>query len=515
MLFLFMHKKVFLLILFFLLKSYGFKAENKVSDNAYPKNNIATVLDTNELEFLNLDYNKIQYFSKASFEKFYNAWQNADNAKVSILHFGDSHVQADIQDAELRKILQGILGDGGRGLCFPYAAAKTYNTIDYKTKYTGTWNYAKSLKLPPQLPLGLTGMTVKTADKNATLTFDFPHETPKDYTLLKIFYKATPVNYDGVLVLNDRDTLKTRFNIDSTEIDEIKCLSLNLPYGANRFKLFLTNENKKGKELELYGFCIEKPDNKGVVVHNAGVGGARFEAIKNQALIPTQIKEINPSLVILDYGTNDVAYNKIPENFENDVVEAIKIIRESAPESSILLTSSQHFYFRKNDVSITEQLSILMKKIAKENDCLFYDWYAVAGGKRSMTLWNAKELAQNDFIHLTVKGYRLKGSLMASAIQNTIQYFANEEKNDSLIMSTLVDKLPKKLPQSFYYKPKKTYNKSRSSTTKTKSVKTHKIANGESLYSIAKKYNTSVDALKKCNNLKSNKIIAGKYLKIC
>ena len=43
---------------------------------------------------------------------------------------------------------------------------------------------------------------------------------------------------------------------------------------------------------------------------------------------------------------------------------------------------------------------------------------------------------------------------------------------------------------------------------------THKVVNGDTLYSIARKYNISVDELKKLNNLTSNNLSIGQILKV-
>ena len=64
----------------------------------------------------------VEFFSPTSLSAFREKWESGNNLVVA--HFGDSHVQTDIATSELRKSLQAIKGNGGRGMVFPYAAAQ-------------------------------------------------------------------------------------------------------------------------------------------------------------------------------------------------------------------------------------------------------------------------------------------------------------------------------------------------------------------------------------------------------
>ena len=88
---------------------------------------------------------------------------------VRILHVGGSHVQGGMWTNTLRKNLMSLRYgmDGGRGLVFPYAAAGTNTPLGYQTSYTGTWTSSRCLK--PETVMGVTGMTVSTADTSATV----------------------------------------------------------------------------------------------------------------------------------------------------------------------------------------------------------------------------------------------------------------------------------------------------------------------------------------------------------
>ncbi|MEJ0030840.1 MAG: hypothetical protein WDO15_10935 [Bacteroidota bacterium] len=57
----------------------------------------------------------------------------------------------------------------------------------------------------------------------------------------------------------------------------------------------------------------------------------------------------------------------------------------------------------------------MVRQIAKQEHCAFYDWYRVSGGQYSMAKWVQARLARPDYIHLSKEGYLLKGRLFTQA----------------------------------------------------------------------------------------------------
>jgi hypothetical protein len=80
----------------------------------------------------------------------------------------------------------------------------------------------------------------------------------------------------------------------------------------------------------------------------------------------------------------------------------------------------QNMYFRGKEITTAFNLAQMLRKIALENDCLYYDWYRLAGGEGAMSTWYSYGLARKDHIHLTDKGYALKGYLLAKAFENSV-----------------------------------------------------------------------------------------------
>src|SRR5574337_208360 len=128
-------------ILYFLVNSSN--ARSNPPSFAQPVFNLK--IDTSIASSVFLDYDYIQFFHRGDLDHFYKSWKNTKNKKLSIVHLGDSHLQSDIYPARIRRNFQNIHGDGGRGLIFPYSAAKTYSSIEYKTTHTGDWTYGKEI----------------------------------------------------------------------------------------------------------------------------------------------------------------------------------------------------------------------------------------------------------------------------------------------------------------------------------------------------------------------------------
>jgi lysophospholipase L1-like esterase len=87
-----------------------------------------------------------------------------------------------------------------------------------------------------------------------------------------------------------------------------------------------------------------------------------------------QSKVLAPDLVILDWGTNDLIYkNTVPDQLEATIVETIRKVRAEHPDALIVLTTVQDTYFRKQPITATWEFAQMIRRLAKENDCLLYD----------------------------------------------------------------------------------------------------------------------------------------------
>jgi len=460
-------------------------------------------INTDSFDFIDHNSNIIQYQDTILMEKLVQMW-NRRNNKFTIAHFGDSHVQLDHFVSENRNYLQQIIGDGGRGMLFPFSIAKTYSHTDFNSKYNGSWNSANSIQTPPKIPVGISGFVATTKDTNASFCFYFKNQFDNLPKTIKLYYRNPKVAYK--LIVNSAN-VNNQVILESGDSNYISIIQLNKIGDSLSFQL--QKDSFDSTEFSLYGISIEN-QKSGLIYHNFGVGGANYSALLNQTYFDEQIKTINPDLFILDWGTNDIIYtNEIADDLKSIITNTILKVKASCPNAIILLTTVQDMNYKGKNINTALTFSKIINKIALENDCLLYDWYNVSGGISKMKIWESYELARKDNIHLTAKGYKLKAKLFSDAIINTIKNYENE----SIHLPVLLLEKPEmfSIKKSTEKKISKTENQF-SVKSKTEKQHYHIVKKGEKLDTIAKKYKLSVEILKKQNNIKSNKIHIGQKL---
>jgi LysM repeat protein len=147
-----------------------------------------------------------------------------------------------------------------------------------------------------------------------------------------------------------------------------------------------------------------------------------------------------------------------------------------------------------------------MDSIARVNNCLFWNWYDLAGGLGTIKTWNDLGYAQSDGVHLNTKGYHLKGQKIFESFENTLLKIKASPSISSL-----------EIAGKFYQNIdtiQVVQEKERTPPKKKPVVKSYTVKSGDTLSRIAQKYHVTVSALKRKNNLKSDLIRTGQKLKI-
>lgn len=464
------------------------------------------VADTLAYPFLHEELNRIQFYSRSALQQFFTAWHNTGTKRMAIVHLGDSHLQADIFPGQARKGLQQVHGDGGRGMMFPYSTAKTYSSIDYKSTHVGEWKYGKSFLLPSKLPLGVVGMTSNTVDPKASFTLTFAQPEPAARTVLKLFVKKSRASYD---VLIEAGGQVIPVVIDSVPGDTLPYIEVLLPPVGKQLIVRMVKQHDYEREFEGYGMSLETVADKGVVFHNCGVGASRYQSPLYEVLFMQQLPALHPDLVIVDFGTNDYLYDdSIKGNLQAEITQVVRNIRKAAPQASILLTSTMDMYYKYNHVVSGEKFSALIHTVAKAENCGVYDWYWIAGGWKAMAKFDSTGLGQPDRIHLTLKGYRLKGDLLVNAMQQTIRWMEQHPTEPQYVLFT--DSLSAQ--QARLRKADTT--QATAGVPAGRTLVKHRVKSGESLGAISRKYGVTVSELKRWNNLRTTTIHPGQVLKV-
>ncbi|GHT48973.1 hypothetical protein AGMMS49982_01360 [Bacteroidia bacterium] len=440
-------------------------------------------------------YDYIQFYDADVAKRLVAHFDNVGKDKLVILHFGDSHIQAENATTYTRNELQNDYGDGGRGMIVNYSAAKTYSSINYTTDKTGEWTYAKSFQIPPKLPLGITGMTVETTEDNAELHFAFKTPVPATAHKIVVFFENNDRTSDFNLLID-----KTLYTFTNQQLSALNQNYVEVSYFGtiNEISLHIASNTNGSAYFRFYGIDIEKTDNKGITYHSLGVGAASMRSMLYLDKLPEQAKLLKPDVAVIDFGTNDILYyNEVEANLPSTISQIIKKLRDVNPEMLIILTSTQDLFRHGRYITAGPKFRDLVASIARAEHTMFWNWYDLSGGLHSIRDWYNAGYAQSDCIHLTAKGYAAKGSFLYSSIKNTIKLVKQNPniQQHTVPMKDYADILKKHADD---FSPSITY----------------KVKPGDTLFAIALRYHTTVKAIMQTNKLDSDLLRIGQILEI-
>lgn len=331
--------------------------------------------------------------------------ENNVNRTVSVVHIGDSHIQADFFSGKVRQRLQTRFGNAGRGFVFPYKIAKSGGALDIRFRYTGAWQYCNIMSNAATCNLGVAGFTV-TATPDASFTIDAISKTDGTAYFNKITFLD---NYGSFLPERVVGNFSPQKLNDHTVIyfDEYQdSLVFKPTYQGNTMP-------------ELQGMILENGE-KGILYHAMGINGSSTTQYLKSTGFASQIKDINGDLVILSFGTND-AY--VPSSsFCASCVKArygaiIDRIRDANPDLPILLTTPpDHYYLRRYSSKNLKSLINAMYELCYEKNIALWDLYGIMGGANSIVSWQKQGWARGDLIHFTQEGYHKQGDMLFDAL---------------------------------------------------------------------------------------------------
>ncbi len=450
---------------------------------------------------LNIDssYAFIQGFDAKSLSKLASLFENVSKEKVVILHYGGSHIQAENPTTIARNKFHETFGYGGRGLVFSYGAANTYSSVNYGSTCSGKWDFNKSFQgRKSALPLGICGMVVETKDSLASLSFTMKTPIQASNHKCFLFFENDSISHGLQIFINgvecNQDLAFFKHGVSFNWEDSIHSIKIQ------------ALKKEQSKRFRFYGLDIENQEGGGVVYHSTGVGAAAFRSILILDKLPEQIQEIKPDIVLLDFGTNDIlSTNSISKSLSKEVEQSIAMWRKLNPDILIVLTSTQDLFYKNHAITAGINFRNLMDSLARKNGCLFWNWYDLSGGINTIKNWHLEGYAQKDYIHLTKKGYHVKGSLLFDSFVNTLHVIQTSPGKENVVVPLKSYELyPKDSPVSVPVKP----------TVVKKAIKKYTVKSGDTLSEIARNHHTTVAKLKSLNALKSDAIRTGQILKL-
>lgn len=360
--------------------------------------------------------------SLASFyEKLYKLHTSMEG-KVSVVHIGDSHLQADHFSGVMRQHLQIDFGNAGRGFIFPYKLAKSNEPSSYKTSSNVAWDYKRCVFVDKLMPIGVGGYTVQSADTASDITLNVKNQGVLDYAYNKLvlFHAKTNSNFDLTVTDTSGNNIGYINVLSKTETAFTSVLNFAVP--QNKIVIKACPRDTNQKLTQLYGLYTEN-GKAGVVYNMIGANGAEYSHYNSAIYFQEQLKFLKPDLVIISLGTNEgfnyKAFNK--QKFYTHIDSMVKAIQRNNPGVSVLLTTPGDSFKRagrkgrvKNPTIIEVRNTII--EYAQKNNLAWWDWFTACGGYGAMAKWKAAGMADVYRVHYSRKGYEIQGELMYRAM---------------------------------------------------------------------------------------------------
>jgi lysophospholipase L1-like esterase len=330
-------------------------------------------------------------------------------ARLNILHIGDSHLQADFLTQRIRNL---ILSNTARGLVVPCKVAKTNESYMYKTATYSNWQARRAVKQDSTLPIGIGGITIRTTDDTASIKLQT--KDGKGFNYLKIFHLKDETTYNldvldenGIALILQPSNEQTGY-FESTYYTPEKVHSVTI---RNK------KTNDRQQQSLIYGLYIANNEN-GIIYNSLGVNGAEYRHYGEAQYFAEQSKALNPDLIIVSLGTNEAANVKFDEVvFYNQIDLLVTQLKKYNPNAIVLLTSPADNYRRKKRVNtIINRVSKTIIKYSEENNMPYWDLYKISGGYKSAKYWKKYKLFAKDNLHYSRQGYEVQGTLLYNAL---------------------------------------------------------------------------------------------------
>ncbi|MBD3582436.1 GDSL-type esterase/lipase family protein [Flavobacterium selenitireducens] len=416
----------------------------------------------------------------ANFYKKLSELESSKNRKVNIVQIGDSHIQADLFSHRTRLDLQAKFGNGGRGFAFPHRLAGTNGSSDYKFSSNAKWSGWRNINsVNPDYPVGLSGIALITSASDFAIEFD-AKVSDNEFNLIRVI---TPQNRP----LFDIATAKKRIEMESQvpkkithkikngevlgSIADKYNLSISALKKANGLKSdricagktlkIPTNEKQTRKiyrsefvplqmqenevshfyrsqtpldeiylipaqgafDVALNGIVLEN-NLPGVIYHSIGVNGAKFSDFNKYPSFFSELKALNPDLIILSLGTNESFDKMSGDAYVSQMDQFIASVRKENPEAEILVLTPPPSLFRRRypNTFAADYAQRILDGADKKNYAA-WDLYSQLGGLYGVGRNAKKGIIGGDRVHYTHEGYAKMGTLLSEAILKAYQDF--------------------------------------------------------------------------------------------
>jgi lysophospholipase L1-like esterase len=352
---------------------------------------------------------------------FYQALSRASQGEfvARIVHYGDSHVAADILTGALRRELQAFFGDAGGGFVLP--GCQWYSRTGVSSRASAGWQVdgLTQASLAADGGFGIAGVCSSTSASGEWMTVSATASYFDIYFLKQPGGGAIDVLLDGVeqkrnvsLASRIAEPGYVQVVADGGRTHTIEICTMSL--GLTR----------------IFGIAVER-NSPGVVYDALGINGARASRPLrwDWKLLASNLERRDPDLIIVAYGSNEVGDADLDlEEYQKHFSTLLERFRRAAPRASILVIAPPDRAVRVGRrwqiINRMPALVEAQRRAAFKAGAAFYDLFAAMGGAGSIERWatQAPALAQADRVHLTATGYRMvAGWIFSSLVTGFLQ----------------------------------------------------------------------------------------------
>jgi lysophospholipase L1-like esterase len=359
---------------------------------------------------------------------FYNFLQQADQGleTARIIHYGDSHVAADILTATLRRKLQQRFGDAGTGFVLAGKPWTWYSRRGIQSFTSDGWRVvglgqATSLSSGQ---FGLAGVSLTTERADQWLSIE---------SLCNRFDIYLMKQPDGgvIDVLLDGEVIYPKVSLSSKEA---QAFYLTIDAKTDGSHLLEIRTTRSGA-VKIFGIAVEQ-NRAGIVYDVLGINGARIYRPLNWdwQILADNLEHRAPALIIIAYGSNEIGDKDLDlEEYSEKFSELLERLQTAVPEASLLVIAPPERAAPVRGVwKPLPQMSALVatqRKVALKSGAAFWNLFQAMGGTGSIEHWHKRSLAQADRVHLTSAGYQMVAEMLYAELINGYQTVLHRKRD--------------------------------------------------------------------------------------
>ena len=383
--------------------------------------------------------------SKAPMYRFFAALDSLRGGKdtvLTIVHLGDSHIQAGNYSGRLMRLLQQQFGNAGRGWIAPFKLSRTNEPDDYFiSSVIREWTAGRCIQPVRKCPIGPGGIGIQSVSPSINFDIIMAPNNGAGYSFNQVVIyrgeKSMPMLPAGGM----KDSVET-FLSPAPSVAGVIADTFRLSCMVDTLQLQSTRR-KPGTDTLLpassfknlyYGFNLTN-GKPGVLCHSVGVNGAMYSSYTDEGYVE-KLALLNPSLLIVSLGTNETFGRRFNSAaFALQITTFLSLVKKHMPDAAILLTTPpecyKKVYVKKKRTYVrnenTERAAKTIVDVARREGVACWDLFTATGGKSSCTKWHKAGLMGRDRVHFTKEGYMEQGTLLYRAMMQTYNRYTAEK----------------------------------------------------------------------------------------